>query len=137
MNTFITKRKLANIYYKNDEINEKILAKLLVLQKLNPDLFIQLNEWNKNYTTKNEEFESMRTSVNNNTGEEIKGYKAWYVPSIVRWVNSEPKNLEVERLDKYFFLTRESLKKSDIVISTMSEKVRIFFNELVQQHLDL
>ena len=124
LNTFITKRKLANIYYNNDEINEKILAKLLVLQKLNPDLFIQLNEWNKNYTTKNEEFESMRASVNNNTGEEIEGYKAWYVPSIVRWVNSEPQNLEVERLDKYFFLTRESLKKSDIVISTMSEKVK-------------
>lgn len=124
LNTFITKRKLANIYYKNDEINEKILAKLLVLQKLNPDLFIQLNEWNKNYTTKNEEFENMRASVNNSTGEEIEGYKAWYVPSIVRWVNSEPQNLEVERLDKYFFLTRESLKKSDIVISTMSEKVK-------------
>jgi len=65
----------------------------------------------------------MRASVNN-TGEKIEGYKAWYVPSIVRWVNSEPQNLEVERLDKYFFLTRESLKKSDIVISTMSEKVK-------------
>lgn len=124
LNTFITKRKLANIYYKNDEINEKILAKLLVLQKINPDLFIQLNEWNKNYTTKNEEFASMRVSVTKSAGEEIEKYKSWYVPSIVRWLNCEPKELEVERLDKYFFLTRESLKKSDIVISTMSEKVK-------------
>lgn len=79
LNTFITKRKLANIYYKNDEINEKILAKLLVLQKLNPDLFIQLNEWNKNFTTKNEEFEKMRISVNNSNCDEIEEYKAWYV----------------------------------------------------------
>lgn len=122
MNTFITKRKLANIYYKSDEINEKILAKLLVLQKLNPDLFIQLNEWNKDFTTKNEEFEKMKNSVN--SGEEVELYKAWYIPSIIRWVNSEPQNLEIERLDKYFFLTRESLKKSDVVVSTMSEKVK-------------
>lgn len=122
MNTFITKRKLANIYYKSDEINEKILAKLLVLQKLNPDLFIQLNEWNKDFTTKNEEFEKMKNSVR--SGEEVELYKAWYIPSIIRWVNSEPQNLEIERLDKYFFLTRESLKKSDVVVSTMSEKVK-------------
>lgn len=46
------------------------------------------------------------------------------MPSIIRWVNSEPQNLEVERLDKYFFLTRESLKKSDVVVSTMSESVK-------------
>lgn len=124
LNTFITKRKLASIYYKNDGINEKILAKLLVLQKLNPDLFIQLNEWNKNFTTKNEEFEKMRASVNNSNSDEVEEYKAWYVPSITRWVNSEPQNLEVERLDKYFFLTRESLKKSDVIVSTMSEKVK-------------
>lgn len=124
LNTFITKRKLANIYYKNDEINEKILAKLLVLQKLNSDLFIQLNEWNKNFTTRNEEFEKMRTSVCNREGGEVEEYKAWYVPSITRWVNSEPQNLEVERLDKYFFLTRESLKKSDVVVSIMSENVK-------------
>lgn len=124
MNTFITKRNLANIYYREDEINEKILAKLLVLQKLNPELFIQLNEWNKNFTTKNEEFEKMKDSVNNSNSEEVEIYKAWYVPSIIRWVNSEPQNLENERLDKYFFLTRESLKKSGIVVSTMSEGVK-------------
>ena len=52
LNTFITKRQLAKIYY-GDEIDISILAKLLVLQKLDNDLFIQLNEWNKEFDTEN------------------------------------------------------------------------------------
>ena len=63
LNTFITKRKLAFLYYKKDEINPKILAKLLVLQKIDKNLFIELNEWNKHFTTINEEFKSMRESL--------------------------------------------------------------------------
>ena len=47
LNTFITKRQLAKIYY-GDEIDISILAKLLVLQKLDNDLFIQLNNGIKN-----------------------------------------------------------------------------------------
>ena len=63
LNTFITKRKLAFLYYKEDEINPKVLAKLLVLQKIDKNLFIELNEWNKHFTTINEEFKSMRESL--------------------------------------------------------------------------
>ena len=37
-------------------------------------------------------------------------FKAWNVPSIIKWVESEPKLLEKIRLDRYFYLTRESLK---------------------------
>lgn len=62
MNTFITKRQLAKIYY-GDEIDISILAKLLVLQKLDNDLFIQLNEWNKEFDTENVKFKEMRMAV--------------------------------------------------------------------------
>ena len=55
LNTFITKRQLAKIYY-GDEIDISILAKLLVLQKLDNDLFIQLNEWSKEFDTENKKF---------------------------------------------------------------------------------
>ena len=55
LNTFITKSKLAKIYY-GDEIDISILAKLLVLQKLDNDLFIQLNEWYKEFDTENNKF---------------------------------------------------------------------------------
>lgn len=119
MNTFITKKKLAELYYGLTEINSKTLAKLLVLQKLDNDLFIQLNEWNKRFSTENEEFKKMRLNVLEGTSEDEK-YNAWRNPSIRRWLESEPIELEKTRLDRYFYLTRENLKKADVDVSTLS-----------------
>lgn len=44
LNTYITKKKLAELYFGTDEgaLDTRVLAKLLVLQKLDNDLFIQL-----------------------------------------------------------------------------------------------
>lgn len=52
---------MAELYFGTDEgaLDTRVLAKLLVLQKLDNDLFIQLNEWNKRFTTENEEFKAM------------------------------------------------------------------------------
>lgn len=118
LNTFITKKRLAELYYGKNAINSKILAKLLVLQKLDNDLFIQLNEWNKNFTTENDGFKSMRLSVAE--GAEEEKYAPWKTPVIGRWLDSDPVELEKERLDRYFYLTRESLKKAEIDESMLS-----------------
>jgi hypothetical protein len=119
LNTFTTKRKLAELYYGKGTINHKILAKLLVLQKLDNDLFIQLNEWNKRFTTENDDFKAMRLNIT--SGSDInEKYSNWCKPSIVSWLNSEPVELESERLDRYFYLTRENLKKAVVDESTLS-----------------
>lgn len=118
LNTFITKKRLAELYYGKGTINSKTLAKLLVLQKLDNDLFIQLNEWNKNFTTENEGFKSMRLSVAE--GSEEEKYAPWKTAMIGRWLESEPVELENERLDRYFYLTRESLKKAEVDESMLS-----------------
>lgn len=126
LNTFITKRKLAELYYRKDEIDLAVLAKLLVLQKLNPDLFIELNEWNKRYGTINEEYKQMRKSL----AEEDKSektddrFKAWRIPAIRKWVDSEPVELENIRLDRYFYLTRENLRKAEIDVSALSNAAK-------------
>lgn len=119
LNTFLTKKKLAELYYGPKEIDSKTLAKLLVLQKLDNDLFIQLNEWNKRFSTENEDFKKMRLNVIGGASEEEK-YDAWRNPSVKRWLESVPVELERIRLDRYFYLTRENLKKSDIDISALS-----------------
>ena len=112
---------MAELYFGTDEgaLDTRVLAKLLVLQKLDNDLFIQLNEWNKRFTTENEEFKAMLECIESPDNENEK-FKAWNVPSIIKWVESEPKHLEKIRLDRYFYLTRESLKKADVDISTLS-----------------
>lgn len=123
LNTYITKKKLAELYYGKGTLDIQILAKLLVLQKLDNELFIQLNEWNKRFTTENEEFKEMLGSVLSDDIENEK-YKAWNAPAIIKWLESEPKHLERHRLDRYFYLTRESLKKADVDISTLSAEAK-------------
>lgn len=119
LNTYVTKKKLAELYYGKDSLNIKILAKLLVLQKLDSDLFIQLNEWNKRFTTENEDFKKMKLEVLSDDGEQG-NYKSWSTPTIIKWLQCEPQDLEKTNLDKYFYLTRESLKKSEIDILSLS-----------------
>lgn len=125
LNTYTTKKKLAELYFGTgeDALDTRVLAKLLVLQKLDGDLFIQLNEWNKKFTTENEDFKAMLESIESGDSENEK-YKAWNVPTIINWVESEPKDLGKIRLDRYFYLTRESLKKADVDVSTLSSAVK-------------
>ena len=126
LNTFTTKRRLAELYYKKEEIDLAILAKLLVLQKLNSNLFIELNEWNSRFSTINDEYLQMRTALSNENKEDAAGnqFKAWRVPAIMRWAASEPVELEKTRLDRYFYLTRESLRRAEIDTSSLSNAAK-------------
>jgi len=105
LNTFVTKRKLAENYF-GDDIDIKILTKLLVLQKLDINLFKTLNEWNKNFTTKNEELQKLYIALEK---DDLSEYKLWDTVQIRKWLKCEPTDLFTKRLDKYFYLTRELL----------------------------
>lgn len=120
LNTFITKRQLAKIYY-GDEIDISILAKLLVLQKLDNDLFIQLNEWNKEFDTENKEFKEIRTKVMEGN---VDAQNPWNTSQIKKWLECKPVELEKYRLEKYFYLTRENLKRSSIDESGFSKNTK-------------
>lgn len=127
LNTFITKKKLAQMYY-GSEIDMKILAKLLVLQKLNSELFIQLNEWNKEFITINDEYFKMYEAVVAGTaGVE---YTQWAIPRIKKWLECEPKDLYQYRLDKYFYLTRESLQNAMVDTQKFSKEARKILDDL-------
>ena len=118
LNTFITKRQLSKLYY-GDELDMCILAKLLVLHKLNPELFNKLNEWNTNYDTENEKFKLMREGIDKEDNENE--YYKWHKPRIKAWVKCQPAELEYKDLSKYFYLTREILNKQDDIESNLSE----------------
>lgn len=105
LNTFITKKKLAENYF-GEDIDIEILAKLLVLQKININLFKTLNDWNKNFTTKNEEFENLYKAFEKGN---LSEYKLWDTTEVKKWLECEPIDLGKRRLDKYFYLTRELL----------------------------
>jgi len=127
LNTFITKKKLAQMYY-GSEIDMRILAKLLVLQKLNSELFSQLNEWNKEFITCNDEYFKMYESVI--AGTASVDYTQWAIPKIIKWLECEPKDLHQYRLDKYFYLTRESLPNAMVDTQKFSKEARKILDDL-------
>lgn len=120
LNTFITKRQLAKIYY-GDEIDISILAKLLVLQKLDNDLFIQLNEWNKEFDTENKKFKQIRAEFQEGN---MDSQNPWNTAQMKKWIECKPVELEKYRLEKYFYLTRENLKSSSIDESGFSKNTK-------------
>lgn len=121
LNTFVTKKRLSQMYYGND-LDMRILAKLLVLQKLDSDLFNELNAWNKEFTVCNDKFKDMYDSVM--SGKQSVDYTKWAIPEIKKWLDCEPKKLYEQRLDKYFYLTRENLAKNMIDQQNFSEEAK-------------
>lgn len=118
LNTFITKRQLSKIYFE-DELDMRIMAKLLVLNKLDSSLFNILNEWNKNFDTENEQFRLMREGVKEHNSDSE--YHKWYKKRILTWLECEPQDLEKVPLDKYFYLTREILNQTTDLESNLSD----------------
>lgn len=121
LNTFVTKKRLSQMYY-GDDLDMRVLAKLLVLQKLDSDLFNELNAWNKEFTVCNDKFKDMYDSVM--SGKQNVDYTKWAVPEIQKWLDCEPKELYEQRLDKYFYLTRENLAKNIIDQQNFSEEAK-------------
>ena len=131
LNTFILKRKLSKMYY-GDDLDMCIMAKLLILHKLNPDLFNQLNVWNSNFNQEtdsgNEQYKLMRQGIEeSNPASE---YQKWYKPRIKAWVMCPPVELEKENLDRYFYLTREILIQGDDLESNLSEASKAILDRI-------
>src|SRR5699024_9097829 len=91
------------------------------LQKLDNDLFIQLNEWNKEFDTENVNFKEMRIAVKK--GNAV-GQEPWATPQVKKWLECKPVELEKYPLEKYFYLTRENLKNSNVDESEFSSNTK-------------
>lgn len=122
LNTFITKCKLSKMYY-GDELDMAIMAKLLILHMINPELLNQLHTWNEHFYSDdesgNKEYRLMKEEVLS-PSDDIK-YPKWNRPRVVAWVKCEPMELEKHNLDKYFYLTREILSSNDDLKSNLSK----------------
>lgn len=128
LNTFVTKKRLAQKYYDSEEIDAQILAKLLVLYKLDPNLFEQLNNWNKQFDTENKKYREMREGIE--IKREDSHYVKWYRAKILNWIKCPPVELEKYPLHKYFYLTRDILHSGTDVNSLISEDARKLLAQL-------
>lgn len=105
LNAFFVKRELAFCYF--EEIDESILAKLMALYLIDNSAFKELNEWNKKYDGSISQLESLEN------GSGFENYKSWDKESLRKWLDSEPRDLHKQNLNKYFYLTKEYLTNQE------------------------
>ena len=78
-------------------------------------------EWNKEFDTENKEFKEIRTKVMEG---KVDAQNPWNTSQIKKWLECKPVELEKYRLEKYFYLTRENLKRSSIDESGFSKNTK-------------
>lgn len=134
LNTFYVRKMLSDI--QKLKLNLSILAKLMVLEYVDLNLFKQLYRWqfeNEGIAIQLEEIENTILS-----GEKVirPEYSGWEKEVIKRWIFSEPTGLYKFDLRQYFYLARESVKDKNISILDLGLEERRKINEICKKGLD-
>ena len=115
LNTFMLRKKLAEVAQIAD-FRDDILAKLMILEYAEPNLFTELYGWqaqNRGYAPLLKEFEKKK--VGEEITKEDKPAK-WNTQKVRTWLNSEPYLASVDLRD-YFWISRDRLNSISTVMT--------------------
>lgn len=132
LNTFTLRKRLVEIA-KFSNFKVDILAKLMVLEYANPDLFRKLYEWQaQQHGIAKEIVEMEALSLLINCKEEIKNTHGidWTTDKMIKWLKVEPKLNGVD-LRNYYWISRDQLTSSISGASLIPEYIRNLFSKLV------
>lgn len=134
LNTFYVRKMLSDI--QKLKLDLSVLAKLMVLEYVDLELFKQLYRWQ----FENEGIAMQLEEIENNilNGEKItkSEYSAWDKDVIKRWIFAEPTELNKLDLRQYFYLARESVKEKNISKLDLGIEERRKINEICKKGLD-
>jgi predicted KAP-like P-loop ATPase len=136
LNTFYIRKRLAEI--QKIELNLSVLAKLMVLEYADRDLFRELYQWQfENNGVPKPLSEIEREVLNDVLDEEEKSQtikssqnKAWFGEKIKRWIGVEPTNLSAIDLSPYFYLARDSVSDKKLFTTNLNQEDRKFINHV-------
>ncbi len=138
LNTFILREKLIKVA-KLDNIKFDVLAKLMVLEYSNIDLFRELFEWQ----TKSEkigfskEIEDIEILCQDFKSDDIASKYSinWSKADLINWINTEPKLSNVDLRD-YFWISRDQLSDSISASSLLSKEIRDLRTKIIEYSSD-
>ena len=128
LNTFFIRKKLADI--QSIDLNLAILAKLMVLEYTDQNLFKEIYRWQYNdggYPSKLREIEEALKSKEDGFDDK---YKDWSRKEIKQWILIEPNDLGSNDLRQYFYLSRDGVRDKDISMLNISVEERSMIEEL-------
>ncbi|MDR2407406.1 MAG: KAP family NTPase [Bacteroidales bacterium] len=109
LNTFMLRKKLAEVS-KIRNFQDDILAKLMILEYVEPTLFDKLYLWQISNSGIAKQLEELEKICKNDTGrkEFSQDVKDWEKPKIIKWLSVEPFLARYDLRD-YFWISRDRL----------------------------
>jgi predicted KAP-like P-loop ATPase len=134
LNTYTLRKRLANVASLKD-FDDAILAKLMILEYTEINLFKRLFEWQAVQNGTPLQIGDLEVLVQEKDFSELKNdfedkqYKDWYKEKVVRWLNTAPKLKDVDLRD-YFWISRDKILSSISGSSLIPPIVKAIFKEL-------
>lgn len=134
LNTYTLRKRLAAVAGLKD-FNDTILAKLMILEYTELNLFKKLFDWQTSQKGFSEQFAELEDICNEKTFADVKkdfenkNYKDWYKEKIVKWITADPKLREIDLRD-YFWISRDKISTSITGSSMISPVVKAIYKEL-------
>lgn len=134
LNTFTLRRRLIDVA-KLTDIHTDILAKLMVLEYSNIDLFKELYNWQIKAENKGEPTEIVELEIlaSDSKKEDIakKFSIAWSENEVINWLISEPKLSAIDLRD-YYWVSRDQLSDSISASSMIPQAIRELKNKITE-----
>lgn len=128
LNTYYIRKRMAEI--QGLKPNLSILAKLMVLEEIDRDLFNDLYVWQSSNNGKAEELKKIYELIKDGNSLTEAGYSKWDTDKMKNWILVEPHNIYDEDLREYFYLSRESISEISFVKNKLSFDERRIFNDI-------
>jgi hypothetical protein len=131
LNTFTLRNRLVKVA-KIQDFKVDILAKLMVLEYSNPELFRKIYEWQIGQKGEPKELIELEKLVAQGKFEEIKVKYTidWASEKIIRWLKINPSLTGVDLRD-YYWISRDQLSNSMSGASLVPPHIRSLFKKLI------
>lgn len=134
LNTFYIRKRLADI--QNIKLDLSVLAKLMVLEYTDKELFKKLYRWQYENDGIALQLSDIEKLILNEEDINASEYKEWGKPEIKKWILVEPSDLSKKDLRQYFYLSRESVRDKDISMLNIGLEERKIINEICSDGVD-
>ncbi|CAF3745949.1 unnamed protein product [Rotaria sp. Silwood1] len=133
LNTFTLRKRLAKVANIKD-FDEMILAKLMILEYSEPNLFTKIYEWQSTQKGIAKEIKDIEQNIDGKSETDIKNYletyyKDWSAEKIIKWFQVEPKLINID-LSDYYWITRDKISSSIAGASLIPPIIKSIFAEL-------
>ncbi|MFB7320629.1 P-loop NTPase fold protein [Bacillus safensis] len=134
LNTFYIRKRLAEI--QRIEFNLAILAKLMVLEYFDSDLFKELFQWQFEHSGKPLQLKILEEQVLGEPKEDepfniekLSKNTTWISDKMKRWLGTQPRLTDID-LSPYFYLAKDSVAERRLFSVNLNQEERKYINQI-------